>query len=134
MNVTVKRTIKATPEAVYDVWLDTKSPGGPWFDAEPRIIDVKVGGLFYHVVDHKGRRHPHYGRFITLDRARTIEYAWLSESTHGIETLVTIELRPTPEGCDFTLVHSKLPDDEFGRDHQRGWDFITDAVLKRFAR
>lgn len=30
-ELTVKRTIPATPAEVYDVWLDAKSPGSPWF-------------------------------------------------------------------------------------------------------
>jgi uncharacterized protein YndB with AHSA1/START domain len=128
MNVTVTRTIKAAPEAVYDVWLDPTSPGGPWFAATPSIIDVKVNGLFYHVADHAGRRWAHYGRFVTLARGRSIEYTWMSEATHGIETSVSIELCAVAGGTELVLVHSGLPDDDAGRGHEPGWTFIVDSI------
>jgi uncharacterized protein YndB with AHSA1/START domain len=47
-ELTLTRTIRANPAEVYDVWLDTKSPGGPWFGCNRVILDAKVDGLFYH--------------------------------------------------------------------------------------
>jgi uncharacterized protein YndB with AHSA1/START domain len=134
VNVTVTRTIKAAPEAVYDVWLDPTSPGGPWFAAARAIVDVKVDGLFFHVADHAGRKWAHYGRFVKLERGRAIEYTWMSEATHGIETTVSIALRVTSAGTELELVHRDLPDDDSGRGHEAGWTFITDCVAKRLER
>lgn len=75
-NITVTRTIPAPPEEIFDVWMDPKSPGGPWFGAERVILNPAVDGLFYFGVKHEGRTWPHYGRFIQIDRpARS--------STHG---------------------------------------------------
>jgi uncharacterized protein YndB with AHSA1/START domain len=134
MNVTITRTIKASPEAVYDVWLDPTSPGGPWFGAVKQIVDVKVDGLFYHVADHQGRKWAHYGRFTKLERGRTIEYTWMSEATHGIETNVAIALRAVAGGTELALVHRDLPDDDAGRGHEPGWQFIVECVAKRLER
>jgi len=39
-ELTVKRVIPARPDEVYDVWLDTKSPGGPWFGAKRVILSA----------------------------------------------------------------------------------------------
>ncbi len=33
-EVTVSRTIAASPEKIFDIWMDPKSPGGPWFGGE----------------------------------------------------------------------------------------------------
>ena len=93
-DLTVSRTIHGSAEEVFDVWLDPKSPGGLWFGVERAIINPVVDGLFYHVVKHEGRSWPHYGRFIRLDRGRTIEHTWVSEATRGLETVVTITLAP----------------------------------------
>ena len=134
MNVTVTRTIKAAPESIYDVWLDPKSPGGPWFGAAKAIVDVKVDGLFYHVGAHEGRQWAHYGRFVKLERGRAIEYTWMSEATHGIETTVSIELRAAAGATELVLVHRDLPDDDRGRSHETGWKFITDCVAQRLER
>ena len=35
-EVTVSRTIAASPEKIFDVWMDPKSPGGPWFGGGAR--------------------------------------------------------------------------------------------------
>jgi len=133
MNVTVTRTIKATPEQVYEVWLDPKSPGGPWFSARPPIIDIKVDGLFYHVSDSKGRQFPHFGRFVALERGKHIEYTWMSPATRGLETTVTLDFRAVNGGTELVLVHTGLHDDDVA-DHDRGWSFIADCVVKRIER
>src|SRR4029077_17119173 len=72
-EVTVSRTIPATAEKIFDVWINPKSPGGPWFGAERCILNPIVDGLFYFVVKHENRAWPHYGRFTQLDRPRLIE-------------------------------------------------------------
>jgi uncharacterized protein YndB with AHSA1/START domain len=53
-ELAVSRTIAATPEEVYDVWIDPKSPGGPWYGASKVIVDVAVDGLFYLAMTHEG--------------------------------------------------------------------------------
>jgi hypothetical protein len=63
-DLTVSRLIPAPPGDVFDVWLDPKSPGGPWYGCARLIIEPKVDGLFYHAVEHEGRTWPHYGRFV----------------------------------------------------------------------
>lgn len=47
---------------MFDVWLDSKSPGSPWFGAERVILNPVVDGVFYHCVRHEGRAWAHYGR------------------------------------------------------------------------
>jgi uncharacterized protein YndB with AHSA1/START domain len=54
-DLTVTKTIPATPEEVYDVWIDPKSPGGPWYGATKVIVDVAVDGLFYIALGHEGK-------------------------------------------------------------------------------
>jgi DNA-binding transcriptional ArsR family regulator len=59
-DLTVSRTIPATAERVFDVWINPKSPGGPWFGADRVILNPVVDGLFYLAVKHEGRTWPHY--------------------------------------------------------------------------
>jgi uncharacterized protein YndB with AHSA1/START domain len=127
------RTITATPAEVYDVWLDAKSPGGPWFGCERVILDAKVDGLFYHSVSHEGRDWAHYGRFIALDRPRRIAHTWVSEATRGLESVVTLTFEPERDKTRVTLQHTGVPDDDFGRQHQEGWGFVLGAIAERFA-
>lgn len=128
------RLIAATPAEVYDVWLDAKSPGGPWFGCQRVILDGKVDGLFYHSVFHEGRDWAHYGRFIALDRPRRISHTWVSEATRGLESVVSLTFEPEGDKTRVTLQHAGVPDDDFGRQHQEGWGFALGAIEERFAK
>jgi uncharacterized protein YndB with AHSA1/START domain len=98
------------------------------------ILNPVVDGLFYHVVKHEGRLWPHYGRFIRLDRGRTIEHTWVSEATRGLETVVTITLVPRNGGTEVTLHHANVPDDEMGRAHKDGWSWYLNVLAERFEK
>jgi uncharacterized protein YndB with AHSA1/START domain len=132
IEITVSRLIPAAPADVYDVWLDPKSPGGPWFGCDRVVLDAKVGGLFHHAVKHEGREWAHYGRFVELERPRLIEHTWMSEATRGLDSRVRITLEPKENGTLFSLLHSGLPDDALGRQHQEGWTYVASAIASRF--
>jgi len=132
-DITVTRTIPASAEKVFDVWIDQNSPGGPWFGAERVILDPVVDGLFYFAHKHEGRIWPHYGRFTKVNRPRLVEYTWMSEATKGAESVVTLTLEPRGEQTEVTLRHSGVPDDELGRRHKEGWTWILSALADAFA-
>ena len=133
-ELTLSRTIAATPGEVFDVWMDPKSPGGPWFGATKTLLDPKVDGLFYSVVSHEGRDWAHYGRFITVDRPRRIEHTWVSEGTRGLESVVGLTFESRGDRTTLvTLRHTGVPDDDFGRQHGEGWGFVLAAIEQRFA-
>ena len=134
-DLRVTRTIPASPERVYDVWLDHTSPGGPWHGAKKVIIDLAVDGLFYHAMDWEGRTWSHYGRFLALERGKKIEHTWMSPATLGLETVVSITLDQKGDDTVITIDHRGVPDDDMGRHHAQGWTWIAeamaDAVKKR---
>ncbi|HEX4338833.1 MAG TPA: SRPBCC domain-containing protein [Polyangiaceae bacterium] len=134
IEVTVSRTIPAKPEQVYEVWLDPKSAGSPWFGTARAIVNAVVDGLFYHSVVHEGYTWAHYGRFVRLDRKGVIEHTWVSEATRGIESVVTVTLEPKGDDTLLTLRHTNLPDDDMGRRHEEGWTYVTNAIAERFTR
>jgi uncharacterized protein YndB with AHSA1/START domain len=134
-EIIVTRTIPATPEEVYDVWIDPKSPGGPWFGATKVIVNVVVDGLFYLAVGHESKMWPHYGRFTKLERPKIVEHTWMSESTKGLESVVALTLEKRGAETLVTLRHMGVPDDEEGRKHKEGWDWVLSmldqSVVKR---
>src|SRR5712675_571084 len=105
-DITVSQTILASVEKVFDVWIDPKSPGGPWFGSERTILNPVVDGLFYFAVFHEGRTWPHYGRFLQIDRPRFVEYTWMSEATKGVESVVAVTFAPRGGETEVTLRHS----------------------------
>jgi uncharacterized protein YndB with AHSA1/START domain len=132
-DVTVSRTIPAKPEEVYDVWIDPKSPGGPWFGAQRVLLNAFVDGLFYVAVGHEGRTWPHYGRFVRLERGACVEYTWVSEATKGVESIVTVTFEARGEHTEVTLQHAGVPDDEMGRQHKDGWTWVLSMLEQRFS-
>jgi len=132
-EITVARTIPAPAADVFDVWLDAKSPGGPWFGAERVILNPVVDGLFYFAVQHEGRTWPHYGRFLRIDRPRKVEYTWVSEATKGLESIVAITFEPRGSQTEVTLRHTGVPDDDLGRQHKDGWTWMLSMLAERFA-
>jgi uncharacterized protein YndB with AHSA1/START domain len=132
-DITINRTIPASPEKIYDVWIDPKSPGGPWHGAERVIFNPVVDGLYYLAIKHEGRVWPHYGRFTKLERPRVVEFTWMSEGTKGAESVVTVTLQPRGDQTDVTLRHAGVPDDELGRQHKEGWTWILNALADALA-
>jgi uncharacterized protein YndB with AHSA1/START domain len=132
-DITVTRTIPAPPEKIFDVWIDPKSPGGPWFGADRVILNPVVDGLFYLAAKHQDRTWPHYGRFVQLDRPRRMEYTWMSEGTKGAESVVTLTFEPRGDETEVTLRHSGVPDDEMGRKHKDGWAWVLDMLAQGMA-
>lgn len=131
--LTVSRTIAASPGQIFDVWIDSGQPGSPWFGAVRATVQPVVGGLFYHLVQFESHDWAHYGRFIALDRPGRIEHTWVSEATHGLESVVQLSLAPEGGQTRAILRHSNVPDDELGRSHKEGWNSILDAIAGRFA-
>ena len=132
-EVTVSRTIGAPAERVFDVWMDPKSPGGPWFGGERAIVNPVVDGLFYFCVKHEGRAWPHYGRFLKIERPRLVEYTWVSEATKGVESIVSVSMEARGDETEVTLRHSNVPDDEMGRRHKDGWAWVLSALAESLA-
>ena len=132
-DLTITRTINAAPETIYDIWLDPKNPGGPWFGADRAIVNAHVDGLFFHAATHAGRTWAHYGRFIALERGKRIEHTWMSEATKGLESVVTITLTAKGGKTELVLHHAGVPDDDFGRQHAEGWGWMADMLVQKFA-
>jgi uncharacterized protein YndB with AHSA1/START domain len=133
IDLSVTQLVSAPPEKVFDVWMDAKGPGGPWFGSEKVILNPVVDGLFYLAVKHEGRIWPHFGRFLRIERPRLVEYTWVSEATQGIESTVTITFEPRGNETEVTLKHSGVPDDKMGRQHKDGWTWVLSMLAEQFA-
>jgi uncharacterized protein YndB with AHSA1/START domain len=132
-EIVVERKISASPSQIYEAWLDTKNPGGPWFGTAKAIVNPKLDGLFYHSVHFEGNDWSHYGRFVTLERGIKLQHTWVSEATKGLETMVTITFEASGDQTLVKLCQTNVPDDEMGRKHQEGWGYVLGALAERFS-
>lgn len=129
IEVKIERTITAAPAEVFDAWLDRKIPGTPWNAAEKLLLDPEVDGFFYWSI----RGAAHYGRFTEIERPSRLQHTWMSRSTSGEESTVTVTFQDKGGDTLMTLVHSGLPDTEGGRGHEKGWNYFLDLFPQKFA-
>jgi uncharacterized protein YndB with AHSA1/START domain len=130
LELKMERVIAATPAEAFKAWLDPKVPGTPWNMGEKLILQPKVDGLFYWLVNGT----PHYGRFLKVDRKGLLQHTWMSPYTEGLESTVTVSFEWLGDETRMTLVHSGLPDNDKGRAHVEGWNDFLDAFPKHFRK
>jgi uncharacterized protein YndB with AHSA1/START domain len=128
IEFTIERTIPASPDEVFDGWINPKIPGTPWNAAEKFVLDAKLDGLFFWSL----KRIAHYGRFTEFERPARIQHTWVSPNTLGRESIVTLTFRKRGEETLLTLVHSQLPDCEQARGHESGWNYFLGVYLEQF--
>ena len=128
LEFTIERLISAPLGKVFDGWLDPKVPGNPWNAAEKYILDPKVDGLFFWTLNGTS----HYGRFTEFQRPACIQHTWMSPKTLGQESIVTLTFKKQGEDTLLTLVHSNLPDHEFARGHEKGWNYFLEIYREQF--
>jgi uncharacterized protein YndB with AHSA1/START domain len=134
--VRIQRTISATPERVFDAWLDPKAMARvmqPGPDGKCDVVnDPRVGGRYLITVMGKNT-YPHTGEYLVIDRPRKLVFTWYSKGTDLAETTVTIELKPAAGGkTDLTLTHVGLPEKNI-ESHTQGWTAIVGGMADLLA-
>lgn len=126
-TVRVQRIMPATPEDVFDEWLDPESLR-EWMCPRPvRCVEVTVephiGGKFRFDVDDEGTSVLITGRFVSVDRPRLLSFTWTNSywADPTAASVVTVTFEPIQD--DQTLMsveHTMLPPAEYDNFHD-GW-------------
>lgn len=125
-----QRTIPAPPDEVFDAWLNPKIPGNPWNAADKFLLNPKVDGLFFWAL----KEHAHYGRFTDMKRPARMQHTWMSSSTLGQESTVTLTFKKQGKGTLMTLLHTGLPDHAVAKGHEKGWNFFLEGFCNQFPK
>lgn len=126
-TVRVRRVMPASPEVVFDEWLDPQSLT-EWMCPRPSrvvalVVEPRVGGTVRFDVDADGVAVLITGRFLTIDRPRLLRFTWSNSNWPDPTMVSVVEVTFAPAGADDTLMsieHSLLPTTEFD-DFQQGW-------------
>jgi uncharacterized protein YndB with AHSA1/START domain len=120
--------VAAPPEKAFDAWLDPEIAARFLIAGENEASDVTIdpreGGAFEVVMRAPGRSIHHHGRYVVIDRPRTLVFTWISAGTEHQLSLVTVTFTPVAGGVRVDLVHEGLPGDQVAAGHERGWASI----------
>lgn len=132
IRIVVSRTIAASPERVYDVWLDPvragrflfATPEGTMIRAE---IDPRVGGR-YTFTDRRAEGDvEHSGEYLELDRPRRIVFSFAVDGSAADR--VEVDISPSPGGCTVTLATEMAREWAEYEDRAReGWSSILASL------
>lgn len=134
ITVRVTRQFSATPERVFDAWLDPEqarqflfaTPTGEMVRVE---IDPRVGGTFLIVERRDGEDAPHYGKYLEIDRPRRLVFSMFADEDDTKGSKVVIEIAATDTGCELTLTHALQPQWADYADRTRaGWSGILEGL------
>lgn len=130
-SIRVTRLYSAKPAKVFKAWTDPASIGSWLTKGEYFSADVRAGGLFYFEMRGLNKLNPHYGRYLRVEGPITLEFTWVSEYTHGKESVVLIELAERDGQTELTLTHDGLPNEDLAEQHRQGWGSFLDQLDSR---
>ncbi|HEY3603172.1 MAG TPA: SRPBCC family protein [Sporichthyaceae bacterium] len=128
----VERAMLASPTAIFRAWTVHCDR---WLSLPGRaLMKAEVGEPFYFETQFNGRRYPHYGRFLVLEPDRRIVMTWVTgpNGTHGVETVLSIELTATGTGTHCRLAHAGFLTAAASLEHEHAWHVVLrnlDSIL-----
>jgi uncharacterized protein YndB with AHSA1/START domain len=139
--VKVTRLLNATPERVFDAWLDPARARQFLFTRPGQVVvhaemDVRVGGAFLFVVRNADRDIDHIGTYLEIDRPRRLVFTLRVPTVWEEDNRVAVEIVPLESGCELTVTHEGvLP--EHGSRIESGWTLFLeglDAMESHFSK
>jgi uncharacterized protein YndB with AHSA1/START domain len=134
VNARVTRRFNASPERVFDAWLDVEKVRkwfAPGMGEMVRVeTDPRIGGSFFFVQRRNGQDVEHTGEYVEIDRPRRLVFTWrVPPSTDS--SRVSIDIVPLEAGSEVTLTHELHPDwAEYASRAEGAWANMLDAIAQ----
>lgn len=139
--VRVTRRFTASPDRVFDAWLDPELIGswmfGPGLRDEKVVriaVDPCVGGTFSFVVRRQGEEIDHIGEYLEIDRPRRLVFSWGVRPDSPDGSRVIIDIVPLASGAELILTHELHPDwVDFASRTEASWTKMLEVLATRLS-
>lgn len=136
-TVSVSRKYDASPDLVFDAWINIDKVGKWLFSAPDGVVtqvevDAKVGGGFI-IADQRGDvLAKHIGSYWEIDPPHKLVFSFVYEAdTNSLPTLVTIDIKEIDQGCLLTLTHEMMGEyKEYEAEAIEGWNGVLETLEK----
>lgn len=135
----VRRLLPASPEAVYDAWLD---PGAlaDWMCPRParcRSVESepRVGGRLQIDIEEHGAEFRVSGQYLVLDRPSRLTFTWSCSTwpDPSLKSEAHVLLEPRENGRTLMTIEHRLLPPELVDQHAHGWTAIADQLTEELA-
>lgn len=135
--VIVRRTIAASPDELFDAWLDPEALAiwmrpGPVSSAVARLV-AREGGSYEITMQGQSGPIVHKGVYLQIDRPKRLVFTWASLGTEMRDTLVTVDFLPVDERTEIIVTHEQLPQSAQPL-HGIGWTHGLEHLDQAFAQ
>jgi len=127
-TVTIKRTFNASPERVFDAWIDPAIAPRFLFAKPPAEIircdiDARPGGKYVITRRDENGETEHVGEYEVVDRPRRLVFTFGVPRIAQQVSRVVIDITPTANGCELTLTNEDVLS-EWADKTKEGWKMI----------
>lgn len=135
LSLTLRKTIPAPVEKVFDAWLDGAMLAkfmvpGPGMTVPKAEADGREGGRFEIVMAAGDQEIPHGGTYLEVTPHSRIRFTW--ESPHSVDgSVVTLDFKPAGDkATEVELTQVKFASENAREGHRGGWTAILDALAE----
>jgi uncharacterized protein YndB with AHSA1/START domain len=140
IQVRVTRRFDATPDRVFDAWLNPGSIGAWMFGPavrEEEVVritnDPRVGGSFSFVVRRQGEEINHVGEYLEIRRPWRLVFTWGIDEAGG--SRVVIDIIAQDAGCELMLTHELPPDwSDYADRTKAAWSKMLEVLSNQLER
>jgi uncharacterized protein YndB with AHSA1/START domain len=136
-TLTMTRRFEATPQRVFEAWLDPEQVAqwmGPrGFRADVNQLDARTGGAYaitMHMSDGSSVQVSGIYKEITRHTRLVFTWKWQNDMQ---DTQVTLTFKPVGKATDMTIEHTGFANREQRDNHNQGWTGCLDKLAELLA-
>lgn len=136
--LTIRRSIRATPEKIFDAWTKPDHLRKWWGPQGVRCseaeIDLRVGGR-YRIANElpDGSTIWIEGEFEQIERPHRLVYTWTSRSNQPQPERVSVRFEAHGDATAVTITHERIATPETRDDHESGWKGCLEGLSEYLA-